>query len=111
MAKTTSSYWANLPSFLAHLQYTTNISWHLSNLCGPYLYLHQLVETPPNMIPISPHQLRNLPNILKIKNKHLYITFACHCSISSPYGSGCETCHISFMTDKQSSQSNTEHNH
>jgi hypothetical protein len=39
--------------------------------------LHQLVETPPNMIPISPHQLRNLPNILKIRKQtsFLYITF------------------------------------
>lgn len=69
MAKTTSSYWANLPSFLAHLQNSTNIAWPLSNLCGPYLYLHQLVETPPNMIPISPHRLRNLPNILKIRKQ------------------------------------------
>jgi len=78
MAKTTSSYWANLPSFLDHLQYSTNIAWPLSNLCGPYLYLHQLVETPPNMIPISPHQLRNLPNILKIRKQtslhYLYIS-------------------------------------
>jgi len=35
MAKTISSYWANLPSFLAHLQYSTNIAWPLPNLCGP----------------------------------------------------------------------------
>jgi hypothetical protein len=73
MGKTTSTtYWANLPAFLAHLQHSTNIVWPLSNLHGPDLYLHQLVETPPNMIPISPHQLRNLPNILKIRKKNIF---------------------------------------